>query len=324
MKDKFENRDLVDTTSLFDRDLTESKLSTPELKANPAELVDDKYYSPFLEKSPYAPEHFETPEEYRDSFNVHVGTVVRIRPSKRDKRPIAYTELGKIILFKNWKDLHYGFGEITSVKDCGKYFLCTAENCVCDFYTGITEKEIIPLEEFEQVLSGFGFRKQYVEDIDEFDKLYVWAHLKRKILIKFETWSKDYSQDYKNPIKSYLRYNSVNVTLIADPDVRIDLRRDGSGWVAACGQHIEFDLERNSYDFPLHWIITLSTGVTDWGDRTPSLWNYNEHDIRDFSIPLSKMRKFKDNVAEAFGIDLEESIKHYHEIAVELHGTGVF
>lgn len=270
----------------------------------------DKY------KSSTKDSKFEDIESYKQP-ELAVGDIVRIKPSKRNSQPIAFSQCGKVILFKNSAQLKYGFGKIKSVLERPNCFICVAENCVYDFYTGLSESEVISLHEFEQVLQNLGFRKQYETDIDEFDKMYVWANLDLRVLIKFETWSKKFNKDYTVVTKTYMNYNSVDVMLIADKAAYSDLHNI-SGWQSIWGSYVVVDLVSCKMDYPLHKLLELTSGLETWGDRTPGLWHYGEKDIRDFSVPLSRILDFKDDVVNIFGIHIEEALEVRREFAQSL------
>ena len=131
------------------------------------------------------------------------GQVFKLCKSKKNGNLISYTPEGKVVLIKNQKELHNGYAKVTSFVDKGNYILATMENVPYDFYYGYENDEVIPYEEFKEVLKNLGFTQEYTEDIDENNMFDVWANLETGVLITIETWNRDGEKSYNSVLISH-------------------------------------------------------------------------------------------------------------------------
>lgn len=236
------------------------------------------------------------------------GYIYGLHKSKINGNWIAYTDYGKVILFKNHKSLHAGFVEITSVEDKGKCFLATGKNVVKDFYYGYENDEVIPYDEFKEVLKLYGFVPEYEEKIDEDDYFYVWANLECGSIITIETWSKGGEKTY-NSVNMYIPTHSLLAF-----EKNID--RGGfshGGWNVCC-----FNLVFCKYEFPIEWVLHLSDKKDiSWKGDVPSLWSYGTemYEVSDFIENVKKLYKFKDkDLWKKFGMDVDGYIQRFRKI----------
>ena len=51
-----------------------------------------------------------------DLSGISADNVYRIRRSKKNGKLISYNEYGKVIIIKNWKSLHVGYGKVVPLK----------------------------------------------------------------------------------------------------------------------------------------------------------------------------------------------------------------
>ena len=230
------------------------------------------------------------------------GQIFKLHKSKKNGNFIAYTTLGKVILIKNQNELHHGFAKITSFVDKGNYFLATMENVPFDFYYGYENDEVIPYDEFKEVLKMLDFTQEYTENIDENNIFDIWANLNTGTLVTIETWNKDGEKSY----------NSVNVYIPTGNTLAFGYHNiDGfshGGYNVCC-----FNLVNNKMDFPLRNILSYSSNSKNWNGEHPSLWHYGEgHDL-NFAKILSKIYNFNDDIATIFNMKIEEAFKRYAE-----------
>ena len=89
------------------------------------------------------------------------GNIYRLKKSrKNDKLLIAYTDAGKVIILKNQESLHLGFAKVNNFIDKGNCYVAEMENVPYDFYYGYNEDEIIPYDEFCEVLKNHSFKHE--------------------------------------------------------------------------------------------------------------------------------------------------------------------
>lgn len=142
-----------------------------------------------------------------DLSGISADNVYRIRRSKKNGKLISHNEYGKIIIIKNWKSLHVGYGKVVSFENRENCILATMKNVSYDFYMEYNEKtgevEAVPYEELTRILQELGFAHEYKEDIDKDNIFDVWANLNSGVLITIETWNQDGEQGY-NSVKCYV------------------------------------------------------------------------------------------------------------------------
>ena len=142
-----------------------------------------------------------------DLSGISSDNVYRIRRSKKNGKLISHNEYGKIIIIKNWKSLHVGYGKVVSFENRENCILATMKNVSYDFYMEYNEKtgevEAVPYEELTRILQELGFAHEYKEDIDKDNIFDVWANLNSGVLITIETWNQDGERGY-NSVKCYV------------------------------------------------------------------------------------------------------------------------
>lgn len=228
------------------------------------------------------------------------GQVFKLYKSKKNGNLISYTPEGKVVLIKNQKELHNGYAKVTSFVDKGNYILATMENVLYDFYYGYENDEVIPYEEFKEVLKNLGFTQEYTEDIDENNVFDVWADLNTGNLVTIETWNKDGKKSY-NSVKVYIPTGNT----LALGYHNIDGFSHG-GYNVCC-----FNLVNNKMDFPLRNILSYSSNSKNWNGDHPSLWHYGEGFDLNYAKVLSKIYLFKDDIATLFNMKLEKTFERY-------------
>lgn len=235
--------------------------------------------------------------------DLSIGTVVRVRKSKKNGKLIAYSEWGKVILIPNQKGLHVGFAEVTSFSDRGRYYIATVKNVAYDFYQDYDEngRTAVPYDEFKEVLKAQGFKPEYSEPIDENNVFDVWANLYTGVLITIETWNRNGEKGYSK-VSCYV------------PTYGIRIFSESMGFSRGSSSIAVFNLSFSKRDFPLRDCLTLNNGSIDWNGDTPSLWHYGEgHDI-NYAKALAKIRKFADpDIGDLFGMRLDENFAAYAE-----------
>ena len=233
--------------------------------------------------------------------DISIGTVVRVRKSKKNGKLMAYSEWGKVILIPNQKGLHVGFAEVTSFSDRGNYYIATVKNVAYDFYQDYDENgtTAVPYDEFKEILKTQGFKPEYSEPIDENNVFDVWANLNSGVLITIETWNQDGERGY-NSVNCYVPANGLFT-------MRESTGFSNGGSFLSC-----FNIVHNTRDFPLHECLAFNNGSMNWGGNHPALWHYGEgHDI-NYAKALAKIRKFKDaDIGERFNMQLDDAFKQY-------------
>lgn len=244
-----------------------------------------------------------------DLSGISADNVYRIRRSKKNGKLISHNEYGKVIIIKNWKNLHVGYGKVVSFENRENCILATMKNVSYDFYeeykgkTG--EVEAIPYEELTHILQDLGFTHEYKEDIDKDNIFDVWANLNSGALITIETWNQDGERGY----------NSVNCYVPANCYVAANglfTMRESTGFSNGSSFLSCFNIVHNTRDFPLHECLAFNNGSMNWGGNHPALWHYGEgHDI-NYAKALAKIRKFKDaDIGERFNMQLDDAFKQY-------------
>lgn len=231
--------------------------------------------------------------------------IYRLHKSKINGNWIAYTDYGKVILFKNHKSLHAGFVEITSFEDKGKCFLATGKNVVEDFYYGYENDEVIPYEEFKEVLKLHGFVPEYEEKIDENNNFYVWANLELGSLITIEEWNKDGKRTY----------NSVKVYIPTHSGLAFDVIHEWCGFAFGGWNICCFNIVNCRNEFPLEYVLHLSDKKDiSWKGETPSIIHYGDQkedgDV-DLVRCLKKIYDFNDkDLWKKFEMNVEGHIRN--------------
>lgn len=239
-----------------------------------------------------------------DLSGISADNVYRIRRSKKNGKLISHNEYGKIIIIKNWKSLHVGYGKVVSFEDRENCILATMKNVSYDFYMEYNKKtgevEAIPYEELTRILQELGFAHEYKEDIDKDNIFDVWANLDSGVLITIETWNQDGERGY-NSVKCYVPTNGGGFTMRQSTCFS-----HGSSYLSC------FNIVRNTRDFPLHECLEFNNDSMDWHGSVPALWHYGEvHDV-NYAKALAKIRKFKDaDIGERFNMQLDEAFKQY-------------
>lgn len=72
-----------------------------------------------------------------DLSGISADNVYRIRRSKKNGKLISHNEYGKVIIIKNWKNLHVGYGKVVSFENRENCILATMKNVSYDFYEEI-------------------------------------------------------------------------------------------------------------------------------------------------------------------------------------------
>jgi hypothetical protein len=154
-----------------------------------------------------------------DLSGISADNVYRIRRSKKNGKLISYNEYGKVIIIKNWKSLHVGYGKVVSFENRENCILATMKNVPYDFYEEYNEKtgevEAVPYEELTRILQELGFAHEYKEDIDKDNIFDVWANLDSGVLITIETWNQDGERGY-NSVNCYVPANGLLTAAFAD------------------------------------------------------------------------------------------------------------
>lgn len=238
-----------------------------------------------------------------DVSGICADNVYRIRRSKKNGKLISHNEYGKIIIIKNWKSLHVGYGKVVSFENRENCILATMKNVSYDFYMEYNEKtgevEAVPYEELTRILQELGFAHEYKEDIDKDNIFDVWANLDSGVLITIETWNQDGERGY-NSVNCYVPTNGF-FTMPESTGFS-----NGSIFLSC------FNIVHNTRDFPLHECLAFNNGSMNWGGNHPALWHYGEgHDI-NYAKALSKIRKFKDaDIGERFNMQLDDAFKQF-------------
>lgn len=239
-----------------------------------------------------------------DLSGISTDNVYRIRRSKKNGKLISYNEYGKVIIIKNWKSLHVGYGKVVSFENRENCILATMKNVPYDFYEEYNEKtgevEAVPYEELTRILQELGFAHEYKEDIDKDNIFDVWANLNSGVLITIETWNQDGERGY-NSVKCYVPVSGCGFGM-----------RESTGFSHGTSYLSCFNIVHNTRDFPLRDCLAFNNGSMDWHGYTPSLWHYGEgHDI-NYAKALAKIRKFADpDIGERFNMQLDESFAAY-------------
>lgn len=241
-------------------------------------------------------------EKTNGFFEIEEGKVYRLRKSKKNKRLVAFTEYGKVILAENEKELHPGFAKIVSFKDKGRCFVARMENVPYDFYIEYGENETvaIPYDEFKEVLESLGFKHEYQEKINEENFFDVWANLNTGVLITMETWNCDGDKSY----------NSVNCYI---PSYGIGFPCESMGFTSGSSSIYVFNLVFSKREFPLRECLSLNNNSMDWNGETSNLWHYgDDHDNLNYAKMLAKIWQFEDkDIGERFNMKLDETFKAY-------------
>lgn len=233
------------------------------------------------------------------------GDIVRVKRSKKDGRLIAYTVLGKIVLFKNWSDLHCGFARIDRVL-CEKknFVLVVAQSVPYDFYSDVDG--VIPYAELGEVFANLGFVREYSLPIDKKNVFEVWANLHTGDLITVETWNHGADESY----------NSIKVFVPTGNNTAFYAR----GWTGfSHGDYYVccFSVLSCKDEEPLHYILRISSESRNWYGETPSLWHYGDGFDFDHVEVLKRVYDFKDNIDQLFNMRTAEAIKRFHEFGVK-------
>lgn len=234
--------------------------------------------------------------------DISIGTVVRVRKSKKNGKLMAYSEWGKVILISNQKGLHVGFAEVTSFSDRGNYYIATVKNVAYDFYQDYDENgtTAVPYDEFKEILKTQGFKPEYSEPIDENNVFAVWANLNSGVLITIETWNQDGERGY-NSVKCYVPVSGCGFGM-----------RNSYGFSSGTSYLSCFNIVHSTRDFPLRDCLAFNNGSMNWAGSHPSLWHYGERDDINYAKALAKIRKFKDaDIGERFNMQLDESFAAY-------------
>lgn len=239
-----------------------------------------------------------------DLSGISADNVYRIRRSKKNGKLISYNEYGKVIIIKNWKSLHVGYGKVVSFENRENCILATMKNVPYDFYEEYNEKtgevEAVPYEELTRILQELGFAHEYKEDIDKNNIFDVWANLDSGVLITIETWNRDGERGY-NSVKCYVPVSGCAFAM-----------RESTGFSYGTSYLSCFNIVHNTRDFPLHDCLAFNNGSMNWAGSSPALWHYGEgHDI-NYAKALAKIRKFKDaDIGERFNMQLDDAFKQY-------------
>lgn len=232
------------------------------------------------------------------------GDIFRLHKSKKNGQWIAYTDFGKVILFRNHKELHAGFVEIVSFVDKDRCIIATGKNVVNDFYYGYENDEVIPYDEFQEVLKLHGFVPEYEEKINEDNNFYVWANLKLGSLITIETWNYDGEKTY----------NSVDVYIPTHSTLAFELMHEWCGFSHGGYNVCCFNLVNCRNEFPLRYVLHHSDKRNiSWNGDTPGLWHYGDRtdENMDFIRCIKKIYDFNDkDLWKKFGMDVEGHIKN--------------
>lgn len=231
------------------------------------------------------------------------GNIYRLEKSrKNDELLIAYTDAGKVIIPKNQKSLHLGFAKVNNFIDKGNCYVAEMKNVPYDFYYGYNEDEIIPYDEFCEVLKNNNFKHEYQTKIDNTNFFDVWANLDTGSLIIIETWN-------ESGIKTY---NNVYVYITIDKKDFWKMSHS-SGFHDGDESVCCFDLCNSLSDKPLSKILSLSNNNRNWNGNTPVLWHYGETDI-NYAKALARIYDFKDDIGTLFNMKLDEIFAKYAEI----------
>ncbi len=231
------------------------------------------------------------------------GRVFRLKKSKRNGQFVAYTETGKVILIKNANELHNGFAKVTSFVDKGNYYFATMENVAYDFYYGYGNDEVIPYEEFCEVLESLNFTHEYRTAIDEDNIFDVWANLDTGAMVQIETWNNDGEKTY----------NTVNVYIPTGNSLAF-YASESSGFSHGGYNVCCFNLVNNKSDSPLRNILNYCSNSKNWNGEHPSLWHYGDDaENMNFAKILTRIYDFKDDIASMFNMDIDGAFKRYAE-----------
>ena len=237
-----------------------------------------------------------------DLSGISADNVYCIRRSKKNGKLISYNEYGKVIIIKNWKNLHVGYGKVVSFENRENCILATMKNGPYDFYEEYNEKtgevEAVPYEELTRILQELGFAHEYKEDIDKDNIFDVWANLDSGVLITIETWNQDGERGY-NSVNCYVPVSGFGM-------------RNSSGFSYGTSYLSCFNIVNNTRDFPLRDCLAFNNGSMNWAGSHPSLWHYGEMDDINYAKALAKIRKFKDaDIGERFNMQLDDTFKQY-------------
>lgn len=241
-----------------------------------------------------------------DLSGISADNVYRIRRSKKNGKLISYNEYGKVIIIKNWKSLHVGYGKVISFENRENCIIATMRNVSYDFYREYNEKtdkmEAVPYEELTHILQELGFIHEYKEDIDKDNIFDVWANLNSGVLITIETWNQDGERDY-NSVNCYVPVSACGCGF---------RMRNSTGFSYGTSYLSCFNIVHNTRDFPLHDCLAFNNGSMNWAGSNPALWHYGEgHDI-NYAKALAKIRKFKDaDIGERFNMQLDDAFKQF-------------
>lgn len=231
------------------------------------------------------------------------GEVYRLKKSrKNDKLLIAYTDTGKVIIPENQNSLHYGFAQVEDFTDKGNCYVAKMKNVPYDFYCGYNEGEIIPYDEFCEVLKNHNFKHEYQTKIDNTNFFDVWANLDTGSLITIETWD-------KLGIKTY---NSVDVYITIDKKDFWKIS-NFSGFSHGNKSVCCFDFCNSGIDKPLSKILSLSNNSRNWNGNTPTLWHYGDGININYAKALARIYDFKDDIGTLFNMKLDEIFAKYAE-----------
>ena len=239
-----------------------------------------------------------------DLSGISTDNVYRIRRSKKNGKLISYNEYGKVIIIKNWKSLHAGYGKVVSFENRENYILAAMKNVPYDFYEEYNEKtgevEAVSYEELTRILQELGFAHEYKEDIDKDNIFDVWANLNSGVLITIETWNQDGERGY-NSVKCYVPVSGCGFGM-----------RNSYGFSSGTSYLSCFNIVHSTRDFPLRDCLAFNNGSMNWAGSHPSLWQYGERDDINYAKALAKIRKFKDaDIGERFNMQLDDTFKQY-------------
>lgn len=228
--------------------------------------------------------------------SISVGDVLRAKCSKRDGRLIAYSNTGKIVLFKNREMLRSGFVSVDKVL-CEKenYILVTAQNIAYDYYAG--SDGVIPYTELCEVLTNLGFVREYLTTIDSDNVFDVWADLLTGNLITIETWNRD----------GAVGYNHIYV-YVPTGDTTAFTASTASGFAQGSYSVCCFDVQFCKVPHPIRYILSKSSGTCNWNGETPDMWHYGDTRPIDHAKVLERLYACADNINELFNMRVEDSI----------------
>ena len=236
-----------------------------------------------------------------DIFSIK-GNIYRLKKSKRNGKLIAYTDTGKVIIPDNQGSLHYGFAKVEEFQDKGNCYIAKMKNVPWDFYYGCEEDEVIPYEEFCDVLEYFKFKHEYRMDIDENNFFDVWANLNTGALVTIETWNHEGRKTY----------NSVEVYVPTGDGTAFEYHRS-DGFSHGDRDVCCFNLCHSRMERPLSNVLVCSSNSRDWNGSTPNLWHYGDGDNINFAKILTRIYDFEDDIGTLFNMKIEKALERYKE-----------